>query len=187
MNLGPLSIDPKQFKAQKQLIMHNPERGEHGDCLRTCVAMCLGMEPQDVPHFGDPSLFPDWLAGLNYWLAERELSVFGIPVFADNFDEITRQLSLSGGCVPAIVTGTSSRELTHAVVVHLGEVFDPHPSSLGLKGPESTGVFWVRVIAPLLTSTRTHPFVMDEGIWTEASADSNHENPDDFERTEEFK
>jgi len=32
-------------------VMHSPERGFYGDCLRACIASVLDMEPATVPHF----------------------------------------------------------------------------------------------------------------------------------------
>jgi len=34
---------------RKQIYFHNPEKGSHGDCYRTCIACILEIEPVEVP------------------------------------------------------------------------------------------------------------------------------------------
>lgn len=35
----------------RQLIKHDPSIGHYGDCMRTCIASLLDLQPEDVPHF----------------------------------------------------------------------------------------------------------------------------------------
>lgn len=51
----------------------------YGDCMRTCVASLLNLEPEDVPHFLHDNS-DEWLPRLNAWLAPRKLAylVFGV-------------------------------------------------------------------------------------------------------------
>lgn len=45
------------MKFQRQLIMvHNPAEGRYGDCYRTCIAILLGLDAVEVPHFVEYSI-----------------------------------------------------------------------------------------------------------------------------------
>ena len=123
-----------------------------GDCLRTCVAMILDLEPQHVPHFVQEYLrYPDaqmrtwpgfedqlvtvprWAAACQGWLRNRgfQMATFGGPP--------------EGYTGWAIATGPSPRgDFSHAVVVYTvskddggyewRNAADPHPSNDYLAG-----------------------------------------------------
>ncbi|EEW57339.1 hypothetical protein SCH4B_4353 [Ruegeria sp. TrichCH4B] len=116
------------MKRHKQLISHNPDQGRWGDCYRTCMAMVMGMDPENVPHFCDGDdkdrsgvdLAREWLnpQGFGIWTCfypeENSLDLI-LSTFAH----------LAPG-VPVILTGHSPRGVNHCVVVLDGEVFcDP--------------------------------------------------------------
>ena len=65
--------------SQRQLVAHDPGEGRYGDCQRTCIAVILGLDAADVPHFvDDPAATTDsdlwWSKRQDRWLAERGLS-----------------------------------------------------------------------------------------------------------------
>ena len=57
----------------KQLIKHDPENGQWGDCGRTAIACLLDLHPSDVPHFweGPERADRDPETECRKWLAER--------------------------------------------------------------------------------------------------------------------
>lgn len=135
--------------------MHNPPL-VYGDCQRTCIAMLMGLDPSEVPHFGDANLFPPDAsrsaeAG---WLCSRGYGYVQVPVFGEwGLDYIK---TLVGG-VPVIVSGRSPRgDWNHDVVLFDGQIFDPHPDDLGLAGPcidkdkpDEPEWYWVRFMVPV--------------------------------------
>lgn len=134
-----------QFQAHTQRILHDPANGRYGDCYRTAIAMVLGLQPEDVPHFCDDNLYDDWRGVTDKWLAERGLAMVDLP-FEHSFDLVCDQLRMTAGDVPAIVAGRSPRGTMHSVVVHHGVCFDPHPEGGGLE-PGDDGLIWVSFIA----------------------------------------
>ena len=120
------------IKPQPQLYRHDPENGSVGDCFKTCVAMLLGVDADQVPHFakdaidagGDPGqavqMLRDWLEpqglGLGQFLYPPETT----------FSEIIASLSHHSPGIPFMVLGKSPRgDWGHVVVVQDGKVADP--------------------------------------------------------------
>lgn len=120
-----------------QIVMHDPENGQYGDCQRSVIATLLGLPREDVPHFnkiaeGDPDLF--W-CGLQAFLRRKGYAYLTVRKDAGSafFGEI--------GPVYHEISGPSPRGsgVYHAVVGLNGEIFfDPHPSRAGLAGDPST-------------------------------------------------
>jgi hypothetical protein len=111
-----------------QEFLHQPEQGQHGDCMRACLASLLDLPLQSVPHFAQ--LAADGQG--DFWTMVAEFCRshgFSFVTMAGSFvwaeDEIYH-----------IIGGPSPRgNGHHAVVGRNGNIhFDPHPSRAGLAG-----------------------------------------------------
>lgn len=122
---------------QTQLIMHNPEKGQRGDCQRAVIASLLDMLIADVPHFnetGDATIYWETLQEFcnkhGYILIEMKSTQFhawgsDLPVYHE-------------------ISGPSPRfpGQYHAVVGCNGQiVHDPHPDRTGLAGDPKDWTF----------------------------------------------
>ncbi|MBW4710720.1 hypothetical protein KX928_23265 [Roseobacter sp. YSTF-M11] len=145
---------------RKQLINHDPENGKFGDCYRTCVAMVMGLDPAEVPHFCDGN--PDDVSGttgLRNWLAPQGLGVFQVIYGADTpFRDVMFSLCHLSPEIPTIITGMGTRGVNHCVVAIGGEVFcDPcngKPVKKPFTGPaeqNDEAWWWIEVIAKVPT------------------------------------
>jgi hypothetical protein len=107
---------------------YNPEAGIYGDCYRTCIAILLGMDALDVPHFVQDSI----LAGHHNegehtriavlaWLKSRGLTMT-VNTFAANQGYTTECIKLATGGLPFLLTVQSPRyDCCHCVVAKVGE------------------------------------------------------------------
>lgn len=150
----------RTFRHLTQSILHDPPN-TYGDCQRTCLAMVLGLDPEEVPHFADPRLFPtdDSRAAEREWLRGQGLSYVQIPVWGGwGMSYVMQQLVETAPDTPVIVSGQSPRgEWNHDVVAFGGRLFDPHPDRTGLIGPcinkdapDEQRWFWLNIIAQLV-------------------------------------
>lgn len=123
--------------------------------------MVLGLNPEDVPHFADESLFPldASRAAEREWLRSRGLSYVQIPVFGEwGMSFVMAQLANTAHDTPVIVSGKSPRgDWNHDIVVYGGDTFDPHPDRTGLEGPcidkdspDEPRWFWLNIVSPLV-------------------------------------
>lgn len=137
---------------QSQLIKHDPENGQHGDCQRTCVAAILDLHPSEVPHFcDDPSATRDddqwWAKRQDRWLADRGLTCATFAYSAEiSLEEVMKLTSRQNPTTPMILLGQSSLGCNHVVVVLNGEIVCD-PSGNGIVGPALEGVWEVSVIS----------------------------------------
>lgn len=137
---------------QSQLIKHDPENGQHGDCQRTCVAAILDLHPSEVPHFcDDPSATRDddqwWAKRQDRWLADRGLTCATFAYSAEiSLEEVMKLTSRQNPTTPMILLGQSSLGCNHVVVVLNGEIVCD-PSGNGIIGPALEGVWEVSVIS----------------------------------------
>lgn len=107
------------------LVMSDKNLGTKGDCMRACVATLTQTPPETMPHFvGDPDE-PNWVFGLNKWLAQRGLFYVQAPH--------QRMFWHSrAGDVYHLLVGKTIRGTQHAAVAKNGEILhDPHPSRAG--------------------------------------------------------
>lgn len=122
--------------------------------------MCLGLKPDEVPHFVALACFADWRQATRTWLLSRGLDMIEFPWFEDQ-QSIIDQLALTAHDVPVMLSGWAERGDLHSVVVYRGRVYDPHPSDAGLCGPhpiengKQDVQYWVRIIAPRLVPAHT--------------------------------
>jgi hypothetical protein len=130
----------------KQLLRHKPHEGIYGDCHRAALASILEMPIEDIPHFGDLSLYSeeewaraerDWLLGIGY---------IPISLFYET-DDLAGVLFSTGYLNPdtyGILGGTSRNGVGHSVVICNGAiVHDPSQDDSGIIGPMKDGRFWV--------------------------------------------
>ena len=106
--------------------------GDRGNCYSACIAMMLGIELEQVPHWAAD--FPanekadstKMLRAANEWMAQRGLQIVTVVV---------------GGLLPwmmpkgfYIAAGFTSRGTNHAVIYKDGELWhDPHPEGKGVE------------------------------------------------------
>lgn len=122
----------------KQTVLHDPTKGQHGNCLSAVLASLLHLPIETIPTFNDPE---NWLKDLNAWLKPRNLAYLSFP---DNgFDNLLRDFGISG--LHHEIGGSTNRwtDVGHSCVGEDGKlVFDPHPSNDGLnKGINCQGIF----------------------------------------------
>lgn len=146
---------------QKQFIKgYDPEAGVFGDCHRTCFAVLLDMEPEEVPHFmhghveGDHDNGQDVDRRIAEWL-----SGFGLRAASFSYDsdalslkELMAWMAEMNPGVPFILGGTSPRGVGHSVVCLDGTVAcDPvtgeacEPSE-AVVGPMPGGYWWITTL-----------------------------------------
>ncbi len=141
---------------RKMLSMHVPQVGTVGDCLRTCIACLLDLEPEQVPHFlqiwwdRDTNSVnkPGISSHINDWMAERGLVIVDLPY--DDIGLFSSMVERLNGKIRYIVTGRSATNNDHCVIYEGAEmVWDPSEVNAGLIGPASDGLYWMSFIVPL--------------------------------------
>lgn len=110
-----------------QIILHDPDNGQYGDCMRACVASLLDLPPLAVPHFFeggcDNAEFDRRVAD---FLELHGLIEFQLPADAAQHAHYTRNCH-------HLIYGYTERGTYHAVVGLNGQVVhDPHPSKAGI-------------------------------------------------------
>jgi len=137
---------------QPQLIKHDPENGQHGDCQRTCVAAILDLHASEVPHFcDDPSATRAddgwWAKRQERWLADRGLACATFAYSGEAaLADVMLWTSAQNPTTPMILLGKSSLGCNHVVVVLNGEIVCD-PSGNGIVGPSLEGTWEVSVIS----------------------------------------
>lgn len=141
------------MKIQRQLIEHKPSAGRYGDCQRTCIAVVLGMDAADVPHFcDDPSATRSsdrwWSNRQDKWLAERGFTYFSVAYDGETatLDQVLHWTSVQNPHTPMILAGRSNLGSNHVVVVLNGEIVCD-PSGNGIVGPTNEGTWEISTIS----------------------------------------
>lgn len=138
------------MKPHRMVSNHNPENGEYGDCLRTCIA-CLTDAPtvESVPHFaaihyGSADVM--WQAVRNWLMDEHNASLWFVPYATDDWQEVTATCNALNPGMFYMLQGASDGG--DHIVICQGDriVHDPAPGGGGLIGPGSNGVFMVVLI-----------------------------------------
>lgn len=119
----------------KQTILHDPENGQHGNCLSAVLASLLHLPIDEVPVFKDTAT---WRRDLNAWLrpfglAYLELQAGGAWMADFGIEGLHHE-----------VYGPTQRggDVLHACVgVDGAMVFDPHPDGTGLVAHDGLSVF----------------------------------------------
>jgi hypothetical protein len=151
-------VERQGFVPRKQLLLHNPPLS-YGDCQRTCLAMVLGLESSEVPHFGDEHLFAldETRAAERAWLASLGLGYVQMPISGQWGWPFVEGLLAQQYGTPVIVSGKSPRgHWNHDVVWLDGVIYDPHPDDTGLEGPcidkanpDEPRWYWINALCPL--------------------------------------
>ncbi len=111
----------------EQNIIHNPDKGDIGNCLQPCIASILELPIEDVPHFAERRQ-SDWFDRMNDWLRDRGYWVLHINGWSDDFTPYGY----------SIACGTSRRGIRHSCVALDGKlIHDPHPDQTGLAELDS--------------------------------------------------
>lgn len=149
------------MKPQLQSIRDNDAAaGTFGDCHRTCIAMILDLDRDEVPHFMadcPPGLPPDDPRSVaseraeRAWLAGRGL----VPVYVPYPGELPlttllEQLKVTARGTAVVLGCTSGRGYNHSVVVYEGLVYNPNQGII--LGPMQDSMWWVTIYAHM-----THP------------------------------
>lgn len=143
-------MEHRRIVPQKQANRHRPEEGIFGDCHRTCIAMLLGLDRDEVPHFlHDDCGAEEFKRRVGEWLGERGLcELFMVWDGGSDIGDILRTVEHLNPGVPFILGGKSRTGVNHSVVCQGGEmVGDPSLTDAGIIGPtEPDGFFWVTFI-----------------------------------------
>lgn len=116
-----------------------------GDCVRTALAMILGMDaPEDVPHF-------ELWDGFGGWLAERGCHLVWFPLPCKTPECVADHLPGYLRECPALLTGTTKEGHRHTVAIIKGVAVDTVDWSEGfpLAQPDSDGFYWIGIVVPL--------------------------------------
>lgn len=137
------------MKRHKMLNGHNPDAGEYGDCLRTCIACLVDADDvRDVPHFahGNPPADQLWQSVRNWLMDEHNASLWFIPYASDDWQEVTETCNALNPDMFYMLQGASDGG-DHIVICQGDRIIhDPAPGGGGLIGPGSNGVFMVVLI-----------------------------------------
>ena len=135
----------------RQELFDDPETGEIGDCLRTCLRMCLPETIGYIPHFSA------WEGGrqrenLHTFLENKGYKLLEFPLVDDgrSFKNLVHSLYPRYRDFTFILSGRSPRnkDRAHAIVISGGRIHDPHPSDDGLAGPLPEGMWLMELIIP---------------------------------------
>lgn len=114
-----------------QTILAGEIPGRQGNCLQAAIATILVLPLDDVPHFAESA--GDWV---------EDMVTFGrrhdYRIVWRGADGPVPDLGLAFG--PTV----RSADITHAVAVMDGRIWDPHPSRAGLTAV-STYVDWLPI------------------------------------------
>jgi len=135
----------------KQRNRHRPEEGIYGDCHRTCLAMLLDLEPEEVPNFAEqaPNQWVEFHALFEDWLSKRGLATFTIPFDAAP-EAVLQHMRIMNPGVFYILGGMSRSEVGHSVVALNDHIIaDPSLTDSGIVGPMEDGYTYITILIPL--------------------------------------
>jgi len=137
------------IERQVQAILHDPSDGRWGDCNRTCLAMMLGLDRDEVPHENRELTSGEQDTLVRGWLAQRGLGL-AVVAYNNDLDWVKEAMRVWNPGTAYMLSGRSPRGTQHIVVMTPeGEMLDPHPDNSGLVGPDSEGSWWVYFITAL--------------------------------------
>jgi hypothetical protein len=138
---------------QKQRFRHRPEEGTYGDCHRTCIAALLGMDRDEVPHWGVHFADGDrFEAEARAFLASKGLRDIRIPIYAEEEpQQALNWMSRNNPGTYYLLTGKSRNGTNHVVICRNAEiVWDPALDDSGIVGScEGSGWYWAEILAPI--------------------------------------
>lgn len=132
------------MKPQKQRFKHDPENGVYGDCHRTAIATVLGIDRDDVPHFGDgdpPA--EEFFRREAEFLKRFNLRTVVVP-FGDKLQNVLDFAQHANGDTPYLLGGTSKTGVHHTVVGRGNAIaHDPSTTDAGIVAPCKDGYYWL--------------------------------------------
>ncbi len=135
--------------SQKQLIKHEPEKKQFGDCYRTCIASLLDMKAETVPHFMHDGDGEQAAIRSREWLNKRGYRMVTIPYTGDCEPGLIMQtMAAQNPGLYYLFTGRSGIACAHTVVCRDDDIVCD-PSGNGIVG-DYDGFFWVEFLVPLL-------------------------------------
>ncbi len=138
----------------KQKYKHDPENGVWGDCHRTSIAFCLGLQRDEVPHIGDggPSS-EEFERRENEYLKTRGLVPIRVPFQSGEIDQILVVGKLSSCGTYYLLGGQSKTGVNHTVVCNGDKiVYDPSINDSGIIGPCDDGYYWLTFFGSIFVS-----------------------------------
>lgn len=138
------------MKKIDNLVEHDPENDQWGDCHRVCVAMLLGQDPETVPHFyrkGDKGDQEEVRREKFGYFSGLGLTEINIPYPDCGLDEILKTWKNTNPDAAFILGGNSRRGCGHSVVCCDGRIFHD-PTGSGIVGPMDDGFYWITLFSP---------------------------------------
>lgn len=135
------------MKFQKQKFLHKPDEGIFGDCIRTCLAILMDLDAEDVPHFFATGTFDQ--DAYDAWLRDNGLHVITVTFPGETPQEnVMFTADRMGGGLPYMLSGHSRTPSNHVVVAQGNEIVcDPSLTDSGIvgpmKNPDGSTVWWI--------------------------------------------
>ena len=132
----------------EQLILHDPDQGQWGDCFRACIASFVDQPIEEVPHVFDEGRRADEA----YPILDTYLGSLGyrhalIAFQAHHRREVLDMMETTNPNVYWIFHGMSPRNQNHVVICKGGFcIHDPHPDGGGVTEKCDDGYFWASFI-----------------------------------------
>lgn len=140
------------MKPQKQKFLHDPDNGIFGDCYRTCLAVLLDLERDDVPHFANTMESGEWRdvvqPKFDAWLLGRGF-VEVVMAFNCDRDGVLALMKQVNPKVYYMLSGMSRNGTNHVVVCKGDQIVcDTSINESGIIGPCSDGYYWIAFLVP---------------------------------------
>lgn len=135
------------MRFQKQLIPHDPDNGQEGDCWRAAYASLLGLPIKSVPHFAENYQSDEVCKEkADAFLESKGLKRIVMPVQGE-LAGILETMACHNPGIPYLLTGNSSLGCAHCVLCQDNDIiFDPSSRDTGIVGPCDDGLFWIEIL-----------------------------------------
>jgi hypothetical protein len=135
----------------KQRHRHRPEEGIFGDCQRTCYAMILDKQPEDIPNFGvHIGNSEAWGKAIKDFLASQGLAASHTVFGGESLDTVLITQKCTNPGQLYLLAGQSRNGVNHVVVCCDDKIIaDPALDDSGIIGPCDDGYYWVERLVPL--------------------------------------
>lgn len=141
------------MRIQKQRYRHKPADGIYGDCHRTCIAMLMNLDRDEVPHFAHGDL-PDWRDREREFLAEHGFATFVVGFGCTLLEVQEYMLKVNPG-IFYILSGNSRTGVGHSVVaINDTIIADPSLDDAGIVGPMEDNLYWIQTLVPGIVVNR---------------------------------
>lgn len=123
-----------------QTILHDPENGQHGNCMQAALASLFDLPIEQVPHFGyglSDDEGEEQQRQVLEWLQksmDTSYGIIGIDIVPENHAAWCNYFEFMGGY--HLISGWTARGTYHVVIGKGGTmVHDVHPDGVGLLQP----------------------------------------------------